>query len=137
MKKKTICASKLNTFLANEKANDIIVSQGLETTEKNVSLVKVVLREPAFKHLPGKPFYAFVKQAGEWGVFVDVSSGSAMAVSNHQVASQTNVSGRFKINGVTYKQADTICGMPRYKAIGTDHRKRLTKIPLTSVGEYF
>jgi hypothetical protein len=130
-KKKSICASKLNAFIANGKADEIIKILNLDSVEKSVTLSKVVLRMPAFNHVSGKPFYAFVKQAGEQAVLVDVASGATQVVNNHQMAAQTNVNGRFKIDGVTYGKADTINGMPRYKPVATDKHQRLTKISPT------
>ena len=130
-KKKSICASKLNAFIANGKANEVINVLNLDAVEKNVQLSKVVLRIPMFKHVSGKPFYAFVKQAGEQAVLVDVASGAVQAVNNCQIAAQTNVNDRFKIDGVTYAKADTINGMPRYKPVATDKYQRLTKISPT------
>lgn len=114
---KKISSEKLNAFIANGKANECIKLLGLDSVEKTVVLSKVVLRTKAFKHEPGIPFYAFIKQAGKQAVLVDVSSGNVQTVANHLVAAQTNVRGRFKIGGVTYDKRDTVCGMPRYRAV--------------------
>lgn len=134
-KKRSICASKLNAFIANGKADQVIKILNLDSVEKSVILSKVVLRMPAFNHVSGKPFYAFVKQAGEQAVLIDIASGATQVVGNHQFASQTNVNGRFKIDGVTYAQADTLHGLPRYRPVATDKRPRLTKISPTDYNQ--
>ena len=127
MCKKKIAAERLNAYVANSRADECIEIYGLTSVEKSVVLSKVVLRTQAFKHQIGVPFYAFVKQAGEQAVLVDVSTGCTQIVSNHLVAAQANVRGRFKIDGVTYDKADTICGMPRYRVVETEAKSRTRK----------
>ena len=128
MSKKKVSNERLNAFVANNKADEFIVVTGLETIEKSVTLSKVVLRKAVFKHPAGVPFYAFVKQAGEQAVLIDVVSGGAKAVANHDVAAQANVRGRFKIDGVTYDKADTIHGMPRYKVVDSEAKPHSQRV---------
>lgn len=125
--KNFISEANLNAYMANQKANKVITAQDLPSNN-GISLSRVVLRIKAFKHPSGVPFYAFVKQAGEQTVLVDVETGATKVVSNHQFAAQTNVRGKFKIGCFTYEQKDTIHGMPRYKVVDCNKYKRTNKI---------
>ena len=126
--RKFISESNLNAFVANQKANKVIDAQGQSSANSGVFLSRVVLRIKAFKHPSGVPFYAFVKQAGEQTVLVDVETGATRTVANHQFATQTNVRGKFKIGCFTYEQRDTIHGMPRYKVVDCNKYRRTNKI---------
>jgi hypothetical protein len=137
MKKKIICSSKLNAYVANQKAETVINAFTAENpakmagaaVEEKIHLRRVVVRSSARKRskklnpgettpLNSSPFYAFVKQAGPVKVVVNVQTGEARVFANEDVISAVKVhSGKFTINGVTYAKKDTLNGFVRYEPV--------------------
>lgn len=106
--------------------------------EENIHLRKVVVRETARKRskklsfgetapTKSKPFFAFVKQAGEVKAVVNVKTGEARVFANEDVVSEVKLTdNRFTIDGVTYAKKDTIDGFARYAQI-KEAKKSLRK----------
>lgn len=132
-----IALEKLNEVLVNVKANaavkDFNASAApndvidMDTVDKKVHLAKIVLRAPAVKNQAGVPFYAFIKRAGDKMALVDVISGSAQLVCPSIIASESDVKGKFRINGITYGLKDTVNGYKRYRPLSCEPRKHPAK----------
>ncbi len=134
---KTIALEKLNSVLANIKANKALEvynqqkpDSKIGTVEENVHLAKVTLRVNFAKNEANHPFYAFVKNAGKMLIIVDLVSGTAKVVTPSTVASVTNVKGNFRINGVTYGLKDTINGQPRFRPLSYEPKKDRHKMSI-------
>ena len=131
-RKKTICAENLNAIIANNKANIAIAVAEQNnpacfagaTIDSGVHLNKVVMRDRAFGNRAGRPFYAFVKRAGDITILVDVASGKSALFDDAVISSAKQVNERFEIKGVIYDQKDTVNGFPRYRAVGCVEKPR-------------
>jgi len=122
---KVINPMNLVGHLANKKADKVINTMGYTgAVVSGVRLNKVVLREQAFDNPAGKPFYAFAKYAGEHTVLVDLVSGHTQMVNDAVISSMTQVTGKFKIDGVIYDKLDTVNGQARYHAVRVSRRTR-------------
>lgn len=128
-----ISSANLNAIVANTKTNklvDEIRSMRPEflstaTIPTKVQLRKVVLREQAFGIPAGTPIYAFAKRASKRVILlVDVRTGLARLSPMSSLISSAPVTGKFEIDGVTYKQKDTVNGQPRYSACGSVRKSR-------------
>ena len=126
---KVVNPMNLVGHVANDKANKVINAMGCtDTVAPNVQLHKVVLREQAFNAPAGKPFYAFAKSAGNLTILVDVVTGHSLAVDGSIIASMSQVTGKFKIDGVIYDKLDTVNGQTRYHAVRVSRRTRAKAI---------
>lgn len=126
-----IAEKKLNSMVANIKANKAFQ----EFNEKNPDLVdfssceaqpqmvKLVLRVAMFKKNASVPFYAFIKHSKNLVALVDLQTGIAKVVDPSVIASETEVLGNFRIQGVTYGLKDTINGFKRYRPLSVEPRK--------------
>lgn len=122
---KVINPMNLVGHIANDKANKVINAMGCtDTVAPNVQLHKVVLREQAFNAPAGTPFYAFAKSAGDLTVLVDVVTGRPLATDGSVIASMSQVTGKFKIDGVIYDKLDTLNGQARYHVVRVSRRTR-------------
>ena len=131
MNKSTKVVNPMNLVghVANDKANKVIAASGFTgTVAPSVQLNKVILREQAFDAPAGKPFYAFAKCAGNLTILVDVVTGHSLAVDGSVVASMSQVTGKFKIDGVIYDKLDTVNGQARYHAVHVSRRSRAKAI---------
>lgn len=131
MNKNTKVVNPMNLVghVANDKADKVIANAGVTgTVAPSVQLNKVVLREQAFNAPAGKPFYAFAKTAGNLTILVDVVTGHSLAVEASIIASMSQVTGKFKIDGVIYDKLDTVHGQARYHAVRVSRRTRAKAI---------
>ena len=127
--KKVVNPMNLVCHVANDKANKVIANAGITgTIAPSVQLNKVILREQAFNAPAGKPFYAFAKSADKLTVLVDVVTGHSLAVEPSVIASMSQVTGKFKIDGVIYDKLDTVHGQARYHAVHIDRKTRAKAI---------
>jgi len=133
-----IALEKLNSILVNIKADKTIdefdkKNPGLiGERDGKVHLVKIILRVGSFKKAAHVPFYAFVKKAGSYIAIVDVETGAAQIVDPSVIASETDVKGNFRINGVTYGLKDTVNGCKRYRPLSCEPKRPRRKISVNS-----
>lgn len=140
-----IALEKLNTILVNRKADKVIADFSKKNPDligecdRNVHLVKIILRVAGFKKNARVPFYAFIKRAGAYDVVVDVETGAAQVVDPSIIASETDVKGNFRIDGVTYGLKDTIGGFKRYRPLSCEPKRPRQKLKVNSpevVGDF-
>lgn len=135
----TIAEKKLNTMVANIKANKAFEDFNkknpnlvdLSSCEAQPQMVKIVLRVPMFKKNASVPFYAFIKHSKNLNAIVDLQTGAAKIVDSSVIASETEVLGNFRIKGVTYGLKDTVNGFKRYRPLSvapSKPRKRLSPL---------
>lgn len=110
--------------------------------EENIHLRKVVVRETVRKRskklsfgetapTKSKPFFAFVKQAGEVKAVVNVKTGEARVFANEDVVSETKVpDSKLIIDGVRYAKQDTLNGCPRYIVVKEAKRSLRKKLSI-------
>ena len=126
---KVINPMNLVGHVANDKADKFIAEAGITgNIAPSMQLNKVILREQAFNAPAGKPFYAFAKSADNLTVLIDVVTGHPLAVDGSVIASMTQVTGKFKIDGVIYDKLDTVNGQARYHAVRVSRRTRAKAI---------
>ncbi len=127
-----IGAKKLNSLVANMKADDAFKEFNkqnpdlvdVSSCEAKPNLVKVVLRVAMFKKNASVPFYAFIKHsANNFAAIVDIQTGAVKIVDSSVIASETEVLGNFRIQGVTYGVGDTVNGYKRYRPLSVEPRK--------------
>lgn len=130
MNKKVINPMNLVGYVANAKANKFIADMNLAgvTVNTGIQLNKVILRKQTLNAPAGKPFYAFAKSAGDLTILVDVVTGHSLAVEASIIASMSQVTGKFKIDGVIYDKLDTVHGQARYHAVRVSRRTRAKAI---------
>lgn len=126
-----IGAKKLNSLVANMKADNafsVFNKQNpdlvdVSSCEAKPNLVKVVLRVAMFKKNASVPFYAFIKHSANFAAIVDIQTGAVKIVDSSVIASETEVLGNFRIQGVTYGVGDTVNGYKRYRPLSVEPRK--------------
>lgn len=133
-----IALEKLNSILVNRKADKVIAAFSKKNpdlifdSDRNVHLVKIILRVAGFKKNARVPFYAFVKRAGEYVAVVDVETGAAQVIDPSVIASETDVKGNFRIDGVTYGLKDTVDGFKRYRPLSCEPKRPRRKLKVNS-----
>lgn len=117
MAKKSAALENVNLFIVNQKINDFMSDNNLQSLETNCRLAKIVLRQKVRNFPTNIPFIAIVKKCedGKQVVF-NVKAAKMDQIDDAAIASETKVNEKaFVIDGIPYEIIDKINGFARYQ----------------------
>lgn len=126
--KKSVSLENVNMLLLNQKINEYISQNGLNSAEPHCRLVQLVLRHKVHHFPINIPFIAAVKKCDdEKQVVFNVKRAKCACIQDISIASETKVEDSFVIDNIMYEKIDVLNGQPRYQPIFGKKTKKTVK----------